>query len=125
MEIFGKFEKKVKKVIADLIADSTLGASVVYKSFQSQTRDATTGQIVPTFTNYSIRAVKLNHTQSSQMQWIASVEVGDLVFIFKPEELPTLLSMKDRVAYAGRDLAPKSIDEIFGIATCITVAGGQ
>ncbi len=125
MQIFGKFEKKVKKVVAELIADPILGKNVTYRSFLAQTRDPSTGYLNPTFTDYGCRAVKLNHTQASQMQWTGAVDVGDLVFIFKPSDLPDHLSLKDRVQYLGKDFAPKTIDEIFGIATCITVAGGQ
>lgn len=128
MGIVGRVEYPVKRFIGSLLSDKKLSKDVLYRKYISSDFDATLGHNVVKYVDHRARAVKLAHTQESKaLSTSGEVQVGDIAFVFVASELPVGISLKDQVICPrlnGEIVNVKAIDEIFEIATIVTVAVG-
>jgi len=125
MGLFGQVVPPIKKVLDALLADTQLRELVTYKKFASQEYDTVLKRNVVTTTDYAaVKAIRLRHTNESVQVFTGKLEVGDQLFIFKFDDLPTGLSLKDRIVDESSKIHnAKSVDNIFDIAITVTVDG--
>jgi hypothetical protein len=116
---------QIRRVLANLMASPSLRKTVTYRKFTGQSAfDRSKGVPVETFDETTVTALELRHNQRSAMaSSSASVEVGDLAYMFLAEDIPSGFSMKDRLVADGKEKKIKAIDPAIDLTILISVDG--
>lgn len=124
MSLYSQVAGPTKAFLRQLKADKNLSRPVIYKQYVKTDFDAVKGHNVTTWKEFSITATKLLHNQRTVNASNSKIEVGDSLFLFAGEDIPTSITLKDQIVDEdGVKYRLKGIDNIFGIAVSITVDG--
>lgn len=122
---FSQIQKPVKRIINDLLSDELIAEPLIYKHFQGQAFSEEEGCNLDTFEDHEITGLRLRHSFRSAAVAQGPVEKGDQFFVFRFEDLPGGISMKDKIVDANEKIysitAP--VDKILDWAVAITVSG--
>lgn len=129
MGFFSQIEGPIKQVLDQIFADPGLNVEITYRLHTGQgSFDHSTGSRSDTFTDYTLTVVRLRHTQGSQLVGIANIQVGDELYLLKGEDISSIagdFSLKDEIVNENSvSQTIKSINDIFGLATAVTVNSG-
>lgn len=127
MDLFDQIDFPVRRVLDRLMADKHLRSALVYKRFKSASFDKTVGHRVVLYDNFNdLYGIRLRHNKKSVLIASGDVEIGDEVYLVRGSEVPTGMSLKDRMEDADGNLySITSIDNIFDLAVMISVAGSH
>ena len=108
-----------------VFTDPVLKERVTYRSFTGQSFDRSVGYNVNTYSDKKIKAVRMKHNKRSSESVWGKVEIGDVLFVFLYEDMPTGLSQKDIIVDNDDNLFKiKDITPLMEIVILITVEGG-
>ena len=123
--IFSQVRSPVLSALSELLRDENFKEDIIYKKYVSQEFSVAEGHIVETFQSYRISAVRMRHNKESVKVSASDVQVGDVLFILKWDDLPGGPSLKDQIEdAAGNTLGVKGIDPVFDLAALVTVQAG-
>lgn len=131
MELINTVKRQAIPWIRKLIADPQLLSIVTYRRFSGQVFDSAQGHNVNTFDDFPLTGIETQHTKesldvSTRIGIYAKLQVGDRVFIFISDEMPSGVSLKDVVVSAGGiEYEIKSIMPIYGIVHFVIVGGSE
>lgn len=112
-----------------LFLDPNLYRDVTWKKFVSSTYNSSLGYNVDSYTETSLKGVKLDNTRNTWPSGYPSgfdgsgLEAGDTVFFFKTSELPSSISIRDMIIEGTISYRVKSIIPIVGVITQVNVQG--
>jgi hypothetical protein len=129
-DIFTEVKRQVDPTLDYLIGTSALGVSAMYKKYTGQTFNAVTKVAVDSYSDTALSGIKSFHTFNSAVVARNSaanseIQAGDVLYIFKFNDMPTGVSLKDRLVEGGKTYNIKSIMPIAGIVYMITVEKGS
>jgi hypothetical protein len=107
------------------MADTALRSQITYKRFDTQEYSNALGYEVNSYTEYSLDAIRLSHTQASNLVGVGTIEIGSQLYLLKGDDAPTGMSLKDEIVDEFNELQKVSnITPIFGLAVAVTIEGG-
>lgn len=121
MTLMSIVEPPVTALLGELLADPVLSKAVTYRRWVSQSFDRALGHVVEAYSDVILTALELRHTRESIKSSSAEVSIGDKLFVFRHGDLPSGYSQRDVIVESGKQHRIKGIDEIFSIATAISV----
>lgn len=126
MDLFDQIDFPVRRVLDRIMADKRARSALVYKRFKSASFDETVGYRVVLYDDFDFYGIRLRHNKKSILIASGNVEIGDEVYIVRGSDVPTEMSLKDRMEDADGNLYTlTSIDNIFDLAVMISVAGSH
>ena len=124
MGVISRIRGPVRSVINMLLTDPYLKKVVLYRKFSGQTFDSSAGHTVDAYEDLSLAAVELRHNNRSVLAAASSeIQAGDLLYIFRAEDLPENYSMRDCIVSGGTVKKIKVITDIFDMAVLMSVDG--
>ena len=87
MGFFNKIEGPIKKQLNKLFADERLRTLITYREYAGQTKSG--NRRVASFTDHSIYAIRLQHSEDSVSTAFGKMEVGDQLYLLKFEDVGT------------------------------------
>ena len=125
MSFFSQIEGPTKAVLDQIFADPDLAKEITYRRFKSQQFDPAVKANVTLTDDIKLTVVRLSHTTASQLVGQGPIQVGDELYLINGPDVPEGMSMKDDIVDEnGQEQTIKSINDIFGLATSVTIDSG-
>jgi hypothetical protein len=134
MGLFQQIQGPIKSVLNSLLADDDLSQAYTYRLYIGQVFNETLGYNVDTFRDTEVTGLLLMNpsklttpassgmAQTSQQDVPGFLEMGDKIILFKWEDLPEGVSLKDQIITPeGETMVVKNIDRIFNLAASYKV----
>lgn len=124
--IFSHLDGPVKEFLTRLMSDDRLREKVTYKKYVSGAHSQSAGYKVIVYNSYSLSGVRLRHNRRSMALSSGAVSAGDEVFLFRADDLPSGISLKDQIVDAEDNTSNVGvIDNVFGLAVLISIEGSN
>ena len=117
---FSGVKTEVTKVIIALLSDAALARDITYKKYESETFDTSAGYAKITYSDFSIRAIKIKHNEKSHKLKVGEIQAGDVEYLIKFSDMPSGESLKDLLIDGTDTLKVKGLENIFDLAWLIT-----
>lgn len=127
MGMFAQIKASVNSILPSLYNDDDLAIDVTWRKFTGSVFNETTGVNDETYTEYTIRAIRIQKETQGMSTGRASggvpITVGDVAYLFKGPDLPEGASTRDIIVDTGYSYAIDKIVPIFGLVTQVDVRG--
>lgn len=128
MGIFSQITRAVESILPKLFGDTDLAVDITWKLFESAIFDPDAQVNVETYAESTIAAIRIKKDVGSMRSrqippgpW--NMAVGDVVFLFQSDNVPSGASIKDLIVDAGYTYGVEKITPIFGLITQVEVRG--
>lgn len=126
MGIYKEIEAPVRAVVKQLVNDPGLQSLITYKKRTGRSYDETEKVHVTSFKSYTIKAVRLRHTDRSKLVGFTNISIGDQLYLIDYRNAPSRMSQLDEIVDEfGQTQDIQDITNIFNLAVAITVKGGS
>lgn len=127
MGMFSQIKGAVNSILPSLYEDDELATDVTWRKFSGSVFNETTGVNEETYTNYTVRAIRIEkETQGAatgRASGGVSITVGGVVYLFKGPDIPDGASTRDIIVDSGYAYAIERITPVFGLVTKVEVKG--
>lgn len=120
---FSGIKDQINIVLDELFTDAALIRSITYRLYTGQSFSSGAGHTVNTYTNSTVSAIRITHTDKSVAIFSGELQAGDIVYIIRASEAPAGMSLKDLIVDSGETLKVKKINDASGCAWFISVEG--
>ena len=125
MGIFEQIRGPVESFLDQLLDSTEFSEEVTYRKWTGESFNSTLGYNVATYEGSTLKAARLRHNSRSVAVASADLQIGDEVFIFKSQHMPSEMSIKDLIVDEnGITMKVKAFENIFNMAHAITVESG-
>ena len=128
MGFFSQITRAVDSILPKLFDDDELAVDITWRLFESAVFNPDTQVNEETYTESTIAAIRLKkdiggmrYRQLPPGPW--NMAVGDVVFLFQSDNIPSGASIKDLIVDAGYSYGIEKITPIFGLITQVEVKG--
>lgn len=128
MGIFSQITRAVESILPKLFDDEDLAVDITWKLFESAVFNPDTQVNEETYSESTITAIRIKKDIGSMRSrqlppgpW--NMAVGDVVFLFQSDDVPSGASIKDLIIDAGYSYGVEKITPIFGLITQVEVKG--
>ncbi len=128
MGFFSQITRAVDSILPKLFGDKDLADDITWKLFESAVFNPTTQVNEETYAESTITAIRIKKDVGSMRSrqlppgpW--NMAVGDVVFLFQSDDIPSGASIKDLLVDGGHTYGIEKITPIFGLITQVEVKG--
>ena len=121
MGMFGQIKNSVNSILPSLYNDPDLAVEVTWKRFDEETFNRTTGVNEQNYTDFKVKAIRLDAQAKAQGAPGVPMAIGDVVYMFKGPDMPEGNSVRDLLVDGGVTFAIDKITPVFGLVTKVEV----
>jgi hypothetical protein len=127
MGMFSQIKGAVNSILPSLYDDDELAIDITWRKFTGSVFNETTGVNEETYTESTVRAIRIEkETQgmtTGRQSGGVPITVGDVAYLFKGPDIPDGASTRDIIVDSGYAYAIDKIVPVFGLVTKVEVRG--
>lgn len=122
---FTSVKARINKIISDLLADEGLAVTITHKKDLGVVWSDEFKRNVASTSDTSMPAIRTKHNRRSVQVSGSGVEEGDIVYFVQNSDMPSIITLNDRIVEGANSYRIKNIQDLFGVAYIVTVYSGS